>query len=501
MLARESRRIGRMSRKPSDRSDDGGDDDRQGRDDGSIGPSSRRSTQTDDFSVRRARDRYGDDYTIDELRRIHQMEQSYGSHIKDWADEGMPLRAMKNQDAREAFRLQKGTPIPKNIDKFNRKSERRNMEYLNRMRRKEPDGETRVPDSVRKVISSPGQSLDDSVRRAMEDRIGGSFEDVRIHAGPKAAEAAEAIDARAFAVGNHIAFNYGEYDPGSVEGQHVLAHELAHVRQQTLGQISMLPNESIAVELTSGRNSQREVDYGRTTEVNEKTRSSDVSVVCRLLDTDIHVQRTDGERLSPSIQRVTEDTNKVKNWTGQSSYIIDNRIVIQRMKKKDAISKINDRSDSLTKQERERLVGAVDAETVNPETAAEIIELRHSGRLSGGADVNDLLDITEKATIKNVKRVVRTKNGPIWLESGNKDAGLQHILTRHPEFGDQAYLTTSDLSVGVEEMIVEAIENGERVVINGSIFYQYQKAGDWISVLVGSNGFVVTAYPGKKKST
>lgn len=32
-----------------------------------------------------------------------------------------------------------------------------------------------------------------------------------------------------------------EYDPSSPESQHVLVHELAHVRQQTGGAVSMLP--------------------------------------------------------------------------------------------------------------------------------------------------------------------------------------------------------------------------------------------------------------------
>jgi hypothetical protein len=92
-------------------------------------------------------------------------------------------------------------------------------------------GETQVPDSVRDVVSSSGQSLDASIQRAMEDRMGDSLGDVRVHTGPQAASACEDINARAFTVGNHVAFNSGEYDPESAEGQHVLAHELAHVRQ------------------------------------------------------------------------------------------------------------------------------------------------------------------------------------------------------------------------------------------------------------------------------
>ncbi|ELY27490.1 hypothetical protein C499_10514 [Halogeometricum borinquense DSM 11551] len=77
------------------------------------------------------------------------------------------------------------------------------------------------------------QRLNTSIQRAMEDRMGDTLGDVRIHTGPSAAKACEDINARAFTVGNHIAFNHGEYDPSSAEGQHILAHELAHVRQQT----------------------------------------------------------------------------------------------------------------------------------------------------------------------------------------------------------------------------------------------------------------------------
>ena len=110
------------------------------------------------------------------------------------------------------------------------------------------------------LISSPGQSLDSSVQRAMEERMGDSFGDVQIHADPRAAEAAEQLNARAFTVGNHIAFNHGEYDPSSAEGQHVLAHELAHVRQQTGGALSMLPQEDVALEIDPDPELEREAE-------------------------------------------------------------------------------------------------------------------------------------------------------------------------------------------------------------------------------------------------
>ncbi len=123
-----------------------------------------------------------------------------------------------------------------------------------------PAGETQVPDSVRDVISSPGRSLNPSIQRAMEDRMGDSLGDMRIHTGPKAAQACEQINARAFTVGNHVAFNSGEYDPESPEGKHVLAHELAHVRQQTDGAISMLPQENLGLEIDPDPQLEREAE-------------------------------------------------------------------------------------------------------------------------------------------------------------------------------------------------------------------------------------------------
>ena len=58
--------------------------------------------------------------------------------------------------------------------------------------------------------------------------------------------------------GNHVAFNAGEYDPESPEGQHVLAHELAHVRQQTGGAVSMLPQERLELEIDPNPSLKRE---------------------------------------------------------------------------------------------------------------------------------------------------------------------------------------------------------------------------------------------------
>jgi hypothetical protein len=66
----------------------------------------------------------------------------------------------------------------------------------------------------------------------MESRLGVGLAGVRIHTGGRAAEAARAVSARAFTVGQDIFFGANRYDPRSREGQRLLAHELAHTVQQ-----------------------------------------------------------------------------------------------------------------------------------------------------------------------------------------------------------------------------------------------------------------------------
>ena len=90
---------------------------------------------------------------------------------------------------------------------------------------------------VHDVVSSPGEALDRDVRADMESRLGHDFSDVRVHRDSAADESAQAVSAKAYTVGSHVAFQTGAYDPGSDSGRHVLAHELTHVVQQRSGPV------------------------------------------------------------------------------------------------------------------------------------------------------------------------------------------------------------------------------------------------------------------------
>jgi outer membrane protein OmpA-like peptidoglycan-associated protein len=60
----------------------------------------------------------------------------------------------------------------------------------------------------------------------------GALDGVRVHTGPAADAAARAVGARAFTVGSHLVFRRGEYQPASEAGMRLIAHEVAHTRQQ-----------------------------------------------------------------------------------------------------------------------------------------------------------------------------------------------------------------------------------------------------------------------------
>ena len=104
-------------------------------------------------------------------------------------------------------------------------------------------GPATAPPIVHEVLRSPGQPLDAATRAFMEPRFGRDFGDVQVHTGGKAAESAGAVNARAYTVGNHVVFAAGQFMPTAPAGQRLLAHELAHVTQQS--------NHRTAVQLAS----------------------------------------------------------------------------------------------------------------------------------------------------------------------------------------------------------------------------------------------------------
>ena len=102
---------------------------------------------------------------------------------------------------------------------------------------------SRVPPVVHDVLRSPGQPLDTATRMEMEPRFGHDFSRVRVHSGERAAQSAVAVDALAYAAGNHIVLGSRSLP------REVMAHELAHVVQHgNAGSGDVLPQRVAAAD-------------------------------------------------------------------------------------------------------------------------------------------------------------------------------------------------------------------------------------------------------------
>ncbi|WP_416138192.1 DUF4157 domain-containing protein [Halomonas sp. HK25] len=90
-----------------------------------------------------------------------------------------------------------------------------------------------VPDSVHHTLRCAGEPLTGSARAYFEPRFGHDFGKVRVHRDALAARSARDVEAYAYTVGHSVVFGRGQYAPDALAGRELLAHELAHVIQQS----------------------------------------------------------------------------------------------------------------------------------------------------------------------------------------------------------------------------------------------------------------------------
>ncbi len=97
-----------------------------------------------------------------------------------------------------------------------------------------------------RALRGGGQPLSQPDRAFFETRMGADFGAVRIHRGKEASALAQALGARAFAVGQDVAIANREPDLRGHEGRRLLAHELTHVVQQGAARVDGAPTAARA---------------------------------------------------------------------------------------------------------------------------------------------------------------------------------------------------------------------------------------------------------------
>lgn len=133
----------------------------------------------------------------------------------------------------------------------------RSAPRLTRRATAQPGAATDVPASVIDSLRTPGEALEPALAHELGARFAHDFGQVRVHRDAGAARSAREVSAQAYTVGRHIVFGAGHYAPHSPPGRQLLAHELAHVVQQSAAPAPALQR----AEMQQGDLTVR-IDYG-----------------------------------------------------------------------------------------------------------------------------------------------------------------------------------------------------------------------------------------------
>ncbi|HNW98475.1 MAG TPA: DUF4157 domain-containing protein [Bacteroidales bacterium] len=134
-----------------------------------------------------------------------------------------------------------------------------NSDFITRQSQVKEKNITSINSSLENQIihsNSSGNPLPENTRTFMESKFGADFSNVKIHTDSNAVQLSNMLNAQAFTHGNNIYFNSGKFNPGNTSGNHLLAHELTHVLQQSNGL------KKISRAYYNVGNSRVNIDYG-----------------------------------------------------------------------------------------------------------------------------------------------------------------------------------------------------------------------------------------------
>lgn len=124
-------------------------------------------------------------------------------------------------------------------------------------------------------------------------------------------------------------------------------------------------------------------------------------------------------------------------------------------------------------------------------------------------EMNAMINMLEKSGVKftkeNVLFVIKDKtNQMIWLEKGNNNSGLLHIVKNQKDNFKKAFnISENEIPNFLKNVMTNSkIVSNKTKIINGKQGYErkYEYNDKYIIVSgIGINGFIVTAYPREKR--
>ncbi len=148
--------------------------------------------------------------------------------------EEMPAPEEEEEEQPVQAKLESGTIQREDMPPPEEEEEQPVQAKLMVQRKPAEGGMAATPDLEESIESARGggQAIADNIREPMEQAMGADLSGVRIHTDAQSDQLNRSIQARAFTTGQDVFFRQGEYDPGSRQGQELMAHEFTHVLQQ-----------------------------------------------------------------------------------------------------------------------------------------------------------------------------------------------------------------------------------------------------------------------------
>ena len=147
-----------------------------------------------------------------------------------------------------------------------------------------------------------GHPLPSSTRHFMETRFGHDFGGVRVHSDNQAAQMNRGLNAQAFTHGRDIYFGKGQYQPQTLSGKHLLAHELTHTIQQKPSIIKRFPRSTAPLPIINQRQAANAKDAdttGQPTVQPAPTDSAPIPVGAHIAQPQIALRRDTSPGVAP----------------------------------------------------------------------------------------------------------------------------------------------------------------------------------------------------------
>lgn len=238
------------------------------------------------------------------------------------------------------------------------------------------------------LFSGAGRPLPEHSRRFFESHFNQDLRHIRIHDDNNAQATARGMNARAFTQYNHIGFDRNQFNPDTVQGKRLLAHELAH-----------------AIDASAGANSGD--IYRETWDIDDHGRTVKRGILVQLIFNDTYVdhllrtgwtttrKNTFRSEFKSSIESSFNNNSVVLNPPASAADVLPSEVISKGYKPSVEISLVPDGQFSI----------AEDWEVDVSSNPTHTFRTSSSNRRYGTLDEADNQEIAKESSAPGVKQV------------------------------------------------------------------------------------------------